>query len=995
MKIKNLLPACCLSFALAILSLSLPADENIDQLASKLEKVPGRSPEESMKTVQMTGGFQVQLVASEPLIRDPAAIDFDEAGNMFVCELPQYNAYAAKGFEGKGSVKMLVDEDDDGRYDKATVYAAGLDYPTGVACWDGGLFIGVAPDLIYVKDTNGDGIADTRKVILTGFGKDKAGEAHLNSFRWGYDNRLHISTNLAGGEISIPDNPNFKPVQVRGRGIILDPRNLTTFELTSGGGQHGMSMDNWGHKFVCSNSVPAQTLMYDDRYLTRNPRAKAAAPAVDIAPDGKFTRLFRISPDEPWRKLRTQLRKTGKFRGSDEGGKPFGFFTGATGITIYRGDAWPQDYRGNLLVGDVANNLIYRARLETDGLRLVARRADSDAEFLAASDIWMRPVQMANAPDGTVYFLDIYRGLIEGAAFLPPEFIKYIDPIGGNDLGRIYRLAPPKFKRRATSNLSKLSSAKLSALLDHPNGWHRDTASRLLYERQDSAAIGPLKQLAAEAKTAEGRMMSLYSLRGLSALEERDVLTALTDRSPLVRSHSLQLAESFAAESPVMTAAMCAMTADQDIRIRYQLAFSLGAISTRATSTALARIVQTDGADPWIRLAVFTSLESGADRVFAILGADAVFRKSKHGGQFLSELAEQIGTAGRQNEIAAVLGTLQQLPPAEKNLSQQLVQTLVKNQKGKLRDKILSASSGRAGEILAELIMTAKTTAADSKASVADRVEAVRGLKLAAFDDVRILLESLLTLQNGSEVQSAVVATLGEFADNNVADIILSRWSAFSPSVRSEATETLLSRPVWVRRFLAAIESKELRRSALEPARAELLKKHPDAEIANLAKRLYADTGVGRRADVVRKYQAALTLDGNAERGKALFKKNCSVCHKLEGVGTAIGADLKAIRNRGLPAVLLNILDPNREVKPQFQAYVVLTTQGKTVTGMIQSESANSMTIRRPDGTSVEIQRSQIEELNSSGLSFMPEGLEKQIDVAAMADLLSYLDSIR
>jgi hypothetical protein len=150
-------------------------------------------------------------------------------------------------------------------------------------------------------------------------------------------------------------------------------------------------------------------LMYDDRYVARNPHLKAPAVAVDIAPQGKFTKLYRISPAEPWRVLRTNLRRTGRFKGSDEGGTPFGFFTGATGVTIYRGDAWPREFHGNLLVGDIANNLIYRATLSQNGLQLVANRADPDVEFLSSRDIWFRPVQMANAPDGTLYVLDFCR----------------------------------------------------------------------------------------------------------------------------------------------------------------------------------------------------------------------------------------------------------------------------------------------------------------------------------------------------------------------------------------------------------------------------------------------------------------------------------------------------------------------------------------------------------------------------------------------------------
>ena len=432
-----------------------PPETTIAQEASRLEAVPPKSPRQSLESFELRDGFRAELVASEPLIHDPVAIDFDENGRMYVVQLPRYNAYAVDDFEPHGSIALLEDSDEDGRYDDSRLFADGFQYPTAVACWDGGLFVGDAPDLIYLKDTDGDGRADERRVVLTGFGSDHAGESHLNSFRWGFDNRFHISTSLSGGDVRVASDQAADPVSVRTRGIRLDPRDLTRFELTSGGGQHGMSLDDFGRKFVCSNSVPAQTLVYDDRYIARNPHLTAPNAAVDIAPEGKFTKLYRISPPEPWRALRTRLRKTGQFRGSDEGGTPFGFFTGATGITIYRGDAWSAEFRGNLIVGDVANNLVYRARLETNGVSLTARRADPQAEFLASRDIWFRPVQFANAPDGSLMVVDMYRSLIEGAAFLPPEFLEVLDVMGGHDRGRVYRIIPDEFRHRPTPKLAE------------------------------------------------------------------------------------------------------------------------------------------------------------------------------------------------------------------------------------------------------------------------------------------------------------------------------------------------------------------------------------------------------------------------------------------------------------------------------------------------------------------------------------------------------------
>ena len=970
-------------------------DPSIDALASKMKRVEPKAPEASRRLVQLHKNFRIELVASEPLIHDPAAIAFDEHGRIYVAQLPEYNAYAAENFTKQGSVYLLSDKDGDGRYDSRTVFADKLNYPTALACWDGGVFIGAAPDLIFARDTDGDGVADTRTVVMTGFGKDHAGEAHLNSMRWGFDNRFHLSTSLSGGEITIPDKEDRGARSVRNRGIILDPRDPAHFELTSGAGQHGMSMDNWGHKFVCSNSVPAQMLMYDDRYVARNPHLKAPAVAVDIAPEGKYTKLFRISPPEPWRALRTDLRRTGRFKGSDEGGTPFGFFTGATGVTIYRGNAWPKEFHGNLLVGDIANNLIYRATLSQDGLQLVATRADKDVEFLSSSDIWFRPVQMANAPDGTLYVLDFCRELIEGAAFLPPEFLKHLDVTSGNDRGRIYRIAPRDFKYPGPPRLGDASTRELVALLEHPNGWHRDTASRLLYQRQESSVSTALRTLASESKLAEGRVGALYSLEGIGTLDEATLLPALQDPEPLVRAHALRLSEPMVSESPALAARICEMISDVDPRVRYQLAFSLGAARGRARNTAIATLVMENGADRWMRLALASSLFEGAGPVFAALGADTDFRSSNHGSQFLVELAGQIGANNRADEIAIVIRTLELFTESEKTLGPRVVEAIASSQKGEARQRILSAAGGKAAEILAQLLIEARTIAVDPDQDGTRRAEAIRSLRLAPLADVQPLLADMLDLKQPGLVQSATLETLGSYPDNEVALLIISHWREMSPALRATAAETLLSRPGWIAILLDAVEKKSIGRGDIDPTRVELLKQHPDNEISSRVESIFGSTSLGRREDVIRQYRDVLKLNGDAVRGKEFFKKVCSACHQLEGVGTVVGADLKAIRNRGMEAVLLNVLDPNREVKPRFLTYSIVTDDGRSLAGMIQTENANSLTLRRPDGTTLDIQRGEIEALRSTGLSFMPEGLEKQLAPQAMADLLAYLDSIR
>jgi putative heme-binding domain-containing protein len=327
-------------------------------------------------------------------------------------------------------------------------------------------------------------------------------------------------------------------------------------------------------------------------------------------------------------------------------------------------------------------------------------------------------------------------------------------------------------------------------------------------------------------------------------------------------------------------------------------------------------------------------------------------------------------------------------------LTREIVLALMSTASAALSAQLSAAGGGKVGELLAGILADARTTAVDGGKPAAARAAAVRSLRFAAYQEVQALLSELLGARQPPAVQAAAIETLARFPDVGAALILLHGWAEMSPKLRATAAEALFARPAWVEAFLDAVEKGTVGRADVEPARLELLKQYPSASVRARAARVFA-AGQTRRQDVVAAYQKALQLKGDRARGKAVFKDHCSSCHRLERVGQQLGADLAAIRDRGLDAVLLNVLDPNREVMPQYQSYVLVTTSGRVVTGMIAEESPNSLTIKKPDGGEEKVLRFQIEELRSTGLSYMPEGLEKQIDVAAMADLLAYLNSVQ
>jgi putative membrane-bound dehydrogenase-like protein len=967
-----------------------------------------KTPADALKAFEVKAGFKVELVAAEPLVQSPMACDFDEDGRLYVVELPEYNAYAVPKPPGKGRVVLLEDADGDGVFDKRTVFADNLDYPTGVICWDGGVYVGAAPDLIYLKDSNGDGKADVRQVRLTGFGKDKAGEGQLNSFRWTLDNRILISTGLDGGDLTHPTKGG-KTLSVRGMNVLFDPRS-STWERTSGGGQHGMSLDDWGRVFVSGNSDPIHVLAYDARYIAEDSGLQAPAAAVNVLPSGKFTKLNRISEVEPWRVLRTQLRKEGKIPGSDEGGSPSGFFTGATGVTVYRGDAFPAEYRGDVFVGEVANNLVFRAKLKPNGVLPVAERADPDKEFLASRDTWFRPVQFANAPDGCLYVLDMSRELIEGAAFLAPEVMKTVDPVNGFDKGRIWRIVPGGFKRSPWPKLGKATTAELVKLLDHPNGWHRDTASRLLYQRQDKAAVEPLKALVKSAKTPQGRAHALCALAGLKALDVPTLQRGLADDEARVREHAVRLCEPrYQADVSGLPKDLVddfwRMRADPDPGVRRQLAFSLGHVKikspgkgevvARSSAAVFTLVAIKDPDDLWVQLGLLAGLrpeDQGA--FFSDLAGSNFFRTSKQGPAFLLALGERVASAADENNGPILFEAISYLarndPPLARSLLAVVRTRGSANTLQHFDDPNLAANVKL---ITDTLLAHAVRTARDLRLPPEARVTAVRDLTILPFREATPILKELLQPTQPPAVQAEAVETIGRFADDTGPALLLAAWPGMTPQVRATATEVWLGRNNWVPAFLDAVEEGKIARGDVDPARAALLRKAPARNISARAVKLFAPPADRQKA--FESYRPALDQKGDVAKGKAVFAKNCAACHKLDGVGEDIGADLKAIRDRGLEGALLNILDPNREVKPQFLTYLVELKAGRQVSGMLTAETPTGFTVRRPDGKAEAIRRTDVESLKSTGLSYMPEGLEKQIDVAAMADLLAYLNSIK
>jgi putative heme-binding domain-containing protein len=505
-----------------------------------------------------------------------------------------------------------------------------------------------------------------------------------------------------------------------------------------------------------------------------------------------------------------------------------------------------------------------------------------------------------------------------------------------------------------------------------------------------------LEQLAQSAVLPEGRIHALYAMDGLDALTAETVLASLADDHPPVRRHAVRLAERVV-DSPAVRERLYALVDDPDVRAVYQLAFSLGELSGPKRNEALAAIVRRYPDNRWMRVAVQSSLAEGAGDVLARLAADEKFRATAAGRIWLEALAAQIGKQQRPEDVAAVTDVLRKLAGDQeaKEALQTVVQALAARPGSPLAAQLAAATGGESESVLRELFESARDQVLENRGDSTKRAAMVHRLRWGEFEEARPVLTALLAPAQPADVQAAALATLASFASPEVAPLLVERWPSLSPSLRSRAAEALFSRDAWIPALLDAVEKGRIAPGDLQPGRLKLLADHPHPAIAAQARRILEQTQTSGRGEVLAKYRAALEQTGDAARGKTAFTKHCSKCHRVEGAGHEIGPNLAAMQNRGPEAILTNVIDPNREVNPQFVTYVLITQDGRSLSGMIASETATSITLRREENAQDTVLRIDIDELRSTGQSLMPEGMEKEIDIATMADLIAYLQSLK
>ena len=959
----------------------------------ELAKAPGPlSPREELATFRLVEGFRAELVASEPDVVDPVAMCFDEKGRLFVCEMRGYpNGGVGTGDESRGKIKCLSDADGDGVFETSHTFAEGLRFPMGLTPYRGGLLVAVAPDLIYLQDADGDGKAEKKTVLYTGFNLANI-QQMVNSLQWGLDNWVYGCAGSDGGVVKSAEKPDAPAVSLRNRGFRFKPDVPASLEPTSSGGQYGLSADDFQRWFTATNSQHLRQIILPDHYLRRNPYLPVSAVTLDIPEHGAAAKVFRVSPFEPWRVERTTRRAGGtdasRFPKTEL--VPGGFITSACSPLVYTGELFPREYYGNNFVCDPANNLIHRELLREDGVAFRAVRAYPDREFLASTDNWFRPVHLTTGPDGAIYVLDFYREVIETPLSLPDDIKKQLN-LDSRGRGRIWRIAPTDFKPGKLPDLSKLKPTQLAALVAHDNPWQRLTAQRLLVEGKVAVAVPSLRGRLEKATGKPSRVNLLWTLHGLGELNPDDVKAALGDPLAGVREVVVRLAEQWLATDEPIRVTVQKLACDGSPRVRFQVALSAGAMPPEAAAATIAEVLAKDAGDPWTVTAALSSATECGPRLLETLCA-----AKKPEATILTRVAALVGAQGDATAIGRVLervadGKLaagveavvfEGLGQGMRNSKQSLAAWMTKPPKG----------SERVVERLLDRFKLAALSLRSERVTEPHRLAAAGLLAYAPFDVAGPALAGSLAPAVPVDVQVAAVRALAVHADPKVSTHLLANWKGYGPAVRAAALDALLARPDRILALLSAVEKKDVPAAALSPAQVQQLKAHPNAGVKAKAAAVFRQAIDADRATVIASYAKALELKGDAKAGKAVFAKHCSACHKLDGVGHDVGANLAAtLGNKSGEDLLVAVFDPNREVDPRYLTYQVGTADERVLTGVIVAESPTSVTVRRAEGAEDVVLRANLAFLRATALSLMPVGLEKDLKHQDVADLFAYL----
>lgn len=970
-----------------------------------------RDPQTAAKMMTVPEGFSVEVVAAEPDIVNPVAMAIDERGRFWITESLEYPR--REPGPGKDRVKILEDTDGDGKMDKFTLFMDGLNIPSGIAVGYGGVWIANSPDILFVQDTDGDGKADKQEVVVTGFGRTDTHELP-NSLTWGPDGWLYgLNGVFNHSHVKYSEtNPNYtkdhKGWPLTCAMFRIHPRTRE-FQVFCEGTSNpwGIAFNNDGEAFISACVIDHLWHLVETGYYHRQ--------------GGPY-------PPFTWKIESIVKHKHQK--------------AAYCGIHYFDSDAYPEQYRGKLYMGNIHGGCINVDRVERDG---ATYKGFGEDDFLTANDAWFMPVVQKTGPDGCLYILDWYD-----------RYHCYQDanrdPAGIDRLkGRLYRVryngkavaktdgqkregairegeAPsPKGRVYPQIDLAKETDAELIDRLGAANDWTRWTAMRILHERNSQETSRQLlAKIAAEGTSRVQQLQCMFALAGISNRDGSWYAKQKNHKDDVLRAWSVRMFGDDPELLPTVESVCQTWFADKSPAVLLQAAITVSK-SQRATNSApvyLALMLDRAGDDPLLPKIIWQNLhptlEAHADEFMESLQLVGL-KKSTATSRILPRITDRL--VARQRFDAKPIATLfLQVRDTDVQVAREILTLLAsKVQTGELQGDKLAQVRTTMFEPLSPMLANGSThPLAGDAAMLAVSWGDHRGLQnvrrqfqsttvptdlrlraLAALVAVRDeqLLDTVMAVLSQSDgntdFQGKVLAALGQLDDNRIGPIVLSSYGKFAADLQPKAIELLTQRATWAKQLLTAVGDKQIPATAINLNQARRLKELKDDELSKLLATHWGQVREGRdpnREQYIANMKALIRKSpGDELAGEKVFKKLCAQCHKIYGEGMEVGPDITRNGRNDFTQLLSNVFDPSLVIGAGYRSYTVVTTGGRVLNGLLAEDSPQRIVLKVQGGKQEIIARSDIDELKVSEVSLMPDQLEKQLSQQEIIDLFAYI----
>lgn len=972
------------------------ADAVEDSLQS-LDDDPGaQTVESTIKQLTYPADLTVDVPLAEPHIGQPLSIKWDSRGRMWVMQYRQYPTIAGlkmisrdkflrsvydkvppappNHFVGADKISIHEDTDGDGTYDKHKTFVEGLNLATSMAIGRGGVFVLNPPYLLFYPDADGDDVPDADPdVLLEGFGLEDS-HSVANSLRWGPDGWLYSTQgSTVTGHVRRPGSSE-EPIHSMGQLLWRYHPESARYEIFAegGGNSFGVEFDEQGRVYSGHNGGDTRGFHYvQGGYYQKgfgkhgslsNPYAFGYFKPISHGPVARFTHTF----------------------------------------VIYEGDGLPAKYQGKLFgCGPLQSHIVY-SELSPDRSSVQTK----DLGFaLESEDKWVRPVDIQSGPDGGLYVVDMYEQRIDHAS----HYQGRID----RDSGRVYRLRAHDSKPLEMKDLSRLSTPTLIELLKHPNKWHRQTVLRILGDRHETSSLPLLKKMLADSSGVNA-LNALWAINLADGLDEAFAMQTLRHSEPLVREWTVRLLGDRNGVSDPTARQLASLAAEEtDVHVRSQLAASARRLPAGQGLPIVAALLTHDEDQHDIHIplllwwAIESNCQSDAKLVLEMFSDLDLWQRPIVQQHLLERLMRRFASSGRREDLLKCAALLNRSPGTQQN--EWLLAGFEAAFEGRslsgLPDELLSALSRTGGGSLALRLRQGNTNAiaeaagivSNPKAKASQRADLIR-----IFGDIhdRSILPMLLkmsTQEKDASVQAAVLATLQAYSDPMIAESIVAGFKDYSESVRDVALSTLASRAAWSQKLLDAVENEQVEKDAVPTSVLRKMLLHQNDSLSERIKNRWGNVSGASTANMVAESSRIADLlnrgSGNPYAGKVLYLENCGKCHQLFEDGGQIGPNLTAYIRDDIRQLLVNVINPNLEIREGFENMMVLTLDGRVLNGFVEDQDNQVIVIKGADGQRNVIEKENIDLMQASKNSLMPEELLSVLNDQQLRDLFAYLRS--